>query len=151
LDLNEIQKLVKLVKDENLYELEIDREDVRVKIVNQGGFAYPNNPLQHQNISTPTIIREDKMSQTANLEDDLNYYIIKSPIVGTFYSAPSPETQDFVSGGTTVDVNSTVCIIEAMKVMNEIQAEVKGVIAEVLAQNGQPVEFGQPLFRVKKV
>lgn len=74
---------------------------------------------------------------------------IKSPIVGTFYASPSPESPSFVSVGQTVTPDTVVCIVEAMKVMNEIKAEVSGVIAEIAAENGKPVQFGQPLFRVK--
>ncbi|MDR1891334.1 MAG: acetyl-CoA carboxylase biotin carboxyl carrier protein [Puniceicoccales bacterium] len=149
MDLHEIQQLVTLVKDANLHELEIERESMRLKIVNQGGIG-PAHAIQPLGNATTTIIREDKVSQMVNLEDDSNYHVIKSPIVGTFYSAPSPESQDFVYKDTAVDAETVVCIIEAMKVMNEIQADIKGVIKEILVQNGQPVEFGQPLFKVKK-
>jgi acetyl-CoA carboxylase biotin carboxyl carrier protein len=149
LDLHEIQQLVTLVKDANLHELEIERENMRLRIVNQEGTNLTHTTQSLGNTST-TIVREDKISQAINLEDDLSYHIIKSPIVGTFYSAPSPESQDFVYKDALVDVETTVCIIEAMKVMNEIQAEVKGVVTEIFVQNGQPVEFGQPLFKVKK-
>jgi len=81
-------------------------------------------------------------------EADVTY--IKSPMVGTFYSAPSPESKPFATPGTKVVENTAVCIIEAMKIMNEIQAEVKGTILEILVENGQPVEYGQRLFKVKK-
>ncbi len=74
---------------------------------------------------------------------------IKSPIVGTFYASPSPESPAFVSVGQSVTPDTVVCIVEAMKVMNEIKAEISGVIAEITAENGKPVQFGQPLFRVK--
>ena len=74
---------------------------------------------------------------------------IKSPMIGTFYRAPSPEAGSYVETGTEVGVESVVCIIEAMKVMNEIKAEVKGVVTQVLVENAKPVEFGQPLFKVR--
>ncbi|MDR1457748.1 MAG: acetyl-CoA carboxylase biotin carboxyl carrier protein [Puniceicoccales bacterium] len=151
MDLHEIQQLVTLVKDANLHELEIERENMRLRIVNQGGWeATHGHVVQPPNNAIPAIVREDKVSQMMDLEDDSNYHIIKSPIVGTFYSAPSPESQDFVYKDSFVDIETIVCIIEAMKVMNEIQAEVKGVIGEIFVQNGQPVEFGQPLFKVKR-
>jgi acetyl-CoA carboxylase biotin carboxyl carrier protein len=151
LDLHEIQELVTLVKDANLHELEMERENMRLKIVNQGGWeVHPTHVAQLPNNAIPSIVREDKASHMVNLEDDSSYHIIKSPIVGTFYSAPSPESQDFISKDSPIDTETVVCIIEAMKVMNEIQAEVKGIIKEIFVQNGQPVEFGQPLFKVKK-
>jgi acetyl-CoA carboxylase biotin carboxyl carrier protein len=75
---------------------------------------------------------------------------VKSPMVGTFYRSPSPESKAFVDVGSKVEDNTLVCIIEAMKIMNEIQAEVKGVVVEVLVENGQPVEYGQRLFKLKQ-
>lgn len=77
-------------------------------------------------------------------------HVVKSPMVGTFYRAPSPDSKPFVDIGTKIKNESTVCIIEAMKVMNEIQAEVVGTVADILVENGESVEYGQPLFKVKK-
>ena len=82
--------------------------------------------------------------------EDPNVETIKSPMVGTFYRAPSPDSANFTDVGKKVDVDSIVCIIEAMKVMNEIQAEVKGTITEILVEDGDAIEFGQPLFKYKK-
>jgi acetyl-CoA carboxylase biotin carboxyl carrier protein len=81
--------------------------------------------------------------------DEPGVQIIKSPMVGTFYRSPNPEAKVFVEEGTVVQADSVICIIEAMKLMNEIHAEVKGTIVAILAENGKPVEFGQPLFKVK--
>ncbi len=82
--------------------------------------------------------------------EEVGVTYIKSPMVGTFYRAPSPESKSFADVGTKVVENSVVCIIEAMKIMNEIQSEVKGTVVEVLVENGQPVEYGQKLFKVKQ-
>jgi acetyl-CoA carboxylase biotin carboxyl carrier protein len=150
LDLREIEQLASLVKSTGLQELEIERENVRLKIVNQPEVSQVKCDVATFSQPAHAIIREDKMSQMVNMEDDSNYCVVRAPIVGTFYSAPSPESPDFVSKNTSVDVNSVVCIIEAMKVMNEIQAEAKGIVADVLVQDGQAVEFGQPLFKIKK-
>jgi acetyl-CoA carboxylase biotin carboxyl carrier protein len=142
------------VKDVGLHELEIERGSVRLKIVNQKSSpcATGEHAQSHAAAAqTQTIIRGDKMPQLVDSENDAKYHTIKSPIVGTFYSAPSPEAPDFVGEGVPIDVNSTVCIIEAMKIMNEIQAEVKGIVSEVFVRNGQAVEFGQPLFRIRKL
>ena len=81
--------------------------------------------------------------------DEVGFAYVKSPMVGTFYRSPSPENPSFVEVGTKVEEKTVVCIIEAMKIMNEIQAEVKGTIAELLVENGQPVEYGQRLFKIK--
>jgi acetyl-CoA carboxylase biotin carboxyl carrier protein len=156
LDIHEIQQLANLVKDTDLHELEIERGDMRLKIVNQGTDGHATRGASttsqhHECVSGHAIIREDRMSQAMDLESDADYHLIKSPIVGTFYSAPSPESPNFVSKNTHVEATSTVCIIEAMKVMNEIQAEVHGIIEDIFASSGQPVEFGQPLFKVKKL
>lgn len=86
----------------------------------------------------------------APAKDEANIVYVKSPMVGTFYRAPSPESKSFVDPDSKVTETSVVCIIEAMKIMNEIQAEVKGTIVEALVENGQPVEYGQRLFKVKQ-
>ncbi len=86
----------------------------------------------------------------AAASDDASIVYIKSPMVGTFYRSGSPESKPYAEAGTKVVENSVVCIIEAMKIMNEIQAELKGVVVEILVENGQPVEYGQKLFKVKK-
>ena len=83
------------------------------------------------------------------VSDDTGFLFVKSPMVGTFYRSPSPENPSFVDVGSKVEEKAVVCIIEAMKIMNEIQAEVKGTVVEVLVENGQPVEYGQRLFKVK--
>ncbi len=89
-------------------------------------------------------------SSSAAVKDEVGVTYIKSPMVGTFYRAASPESKPFADVGTKVVENTVVCIIEAMKIMNEIQAEVKGSIVEVLVENGQPVEYGQRLFKLKQ-
>jgi acetyl-CoA carboxylase biotin carboxyl carrier protein len=88
---------------------------------------------------------------TAPVAEEAGISYVKSPMVGTFYRSPSPESKSFADVGTKVEDHSVVCIIEAMKIMNEIQAETKGTIVEILIENGQPVEYGQRLFKVKQV
>jgi acetyl-CoA carboxylase biotin carboxyl carrier protein len=84
-----------------------------------------------------------------DFSDKANVYIVKSPMVGTFYSAPSPDSQPFIAVGSKVEKESVLCILEAMKVMNEIQSDVSGVVREILVNNGQPVEFNQKLFAIE--
>ena len=154
MDLNEIQRLAGLVKDIDLHELEIVKGDMRVRIVNHKDYPEEQKlAIRNSDKATVSEISQTEMmgrEAAHDQETPSDCHIIKSPIIGTFYSAPAPEAPAFVSVGTPVDISSTVCIIEAMKVMNEIQAEVKGTIIEILVENGQPVEFGQPLFKVKK-
>lgn len=105
--------------------------------------ANPANPV------TPVTPAPASSAEKEKTEDP-NIETIKSPMVGTFYRAPSPDSANFADLGKKVDVDSIVCIVEAMKVMNEIQAEVKGTITEVLVDDGDAIEFGQPLFKYKK-
>lgn len=154
MDLHEIQDLTKLVKESNIHELEIERGNMRLKIVNQCTHQ-PCNEIKtvatesfYSSSQQINVTEQQPIQKTTNC--DVNCHIVKSPIVGTFYSAPSPESPSFVNVGSPVDTTSTVCIIEAMKVMNEIQADVKGIVEEIFVENAQPVEFGQPLFKIKK-
>lgn len=105
----------------------------------------PVNPVA----ATPATAAPASSAEKEKAEDP-NVETIKSPMVGTFYRAPSPDSANFTDVGKKVDVDSIVCIIEAMKVMNEIQAEVKGTITEILVEDGDAIEFGQPLFKYKK-
>ena len=107
--------------------------------------AESSNPLEDamKNIFRTTLV-------PAAAGDEPGVIYIKSPMVGTFYRSPSPESKSFVENGTKITETSVVCIIEAMKIMNEIQAELKGTVLETLIENGQPVEYGQRLFKVKQ-
>ncbi|PZE22055.1 acetyl-CoA carboxylase biotin carboxyl carrier protein [Paenibacillus xerothermodurans] len=163
--LSEIKELIKLVDQTSLQELEIESEGARLSIrkpdktdtvvVNsapvQQTFAPPTNPSAPQPGAQPYI--PEPAAAPAAVEKpvaaDANLHKIVSPMVGTFYESPSPGAPAFVFKGSQVKEKSIVCIIEAMKLMNEIEAEIKGEIVEVLVENGQLVEYGQPLFLVK--
>ncbi|TDF99238.1 acetyl-CoA carboxylase biotin carboxyl carrier protein [Paenibacillus piri] len=162
--LSEIKELIKLVDQTSLQELEIESEGSRLAIrkpnktetvvvsaaPQQNAFQSVVSqpaaiPAAGQALqSAPALAAGDKPS-----DQDANLHRIVSPMVGTFYEAPSPGAPSFVSSGSSVKEKSVVCIIEAMKLMNEIEAEIKGEIVEVLVENGQLVEYGQPLFLVK--
>ena len=131
-----LRKLVQLMKEEGLLELEIRRWGRHIRIVR--GHPGPESPI-------PAPQKEHEEAPSA--ED--NFYTIRAPMVGTFYRAPAPEAEPFVKEGDRVKVGQTVCIIEAMKIMNEIESDVDGTIVKVLAENAQPVEYGQELFLVK--
>ena len=139
----------------SISEFEMEKEDFKIKLrrgaegytatTSEGGpylLTPPLQPLPQQVAAAPPAA-ENPAPQTAN--DN----VISSPMIGTFYSAPSPDAATYVEVGTEVDPETVVCIIEAMKVMNEIKAETKGVITEIVAPNAKPVEFGQPLFKVR--
>jgi acetyl-CoA carboxylase biotin carboxyl carrier protein len=148
LNKDDIEDLIAIMDRSNLSEIEI--ADGKTKIVlRKNGAAFAPDLSQsyalHPNI--PTVpIETDIPVRTTPSE---NLYIIKSPMVGTFYAAPSPDSDTFVRIGSKIEKDFPVCILEAMKVMNEIQADVTGIIREIFVQNGQPVEFGQPLFKVE--
>jgi acetyl-CoA carboxylase biotin carboxyl carrier protein len=154
-DLKDIKAIIDLMKKNSVSEFELEKQDFKIRlkrgIPNGGGGAgtvYEDTPmvayapaanlaLQPQAVAVPSV-------PAANAELE-----IKSPMIGTFYRAPSPESASYVEVGTEVNPDTVVCIIEAMKVMNEIKAEAKGVISQVMIENAKPVEFGQPLFKLR--
>ena len=147
MDLEGIQEIIKLMDDNNLVEFELEREGIRIMlkkgqpvVIAPGG---PVSPALPQNLPTSQLPPQQP-------QEDENAFVIVSPMVGTFYAASSPDSPPYVTIGQNVEPNDIVCIIEAMKVMNEIPADVSGSIVEILVSNAEPVEYGQPLFRVKK-
>jgi acetyl-CoA carboxylase biotin carboxyl carrier protein len=153
-DLEEIKQIIALMKRNELTEFELEREGGKIRIKRgPNGSASSDTavipmPMQAAPIMVaPAAAAAPVAAPAAPAADTVE---IKSPMVGTFYRAPSPEAAPFVEVGTAVNEETVVCIIEAMKVMNEIKAEVKGVITEVLLENAKALEFGQPLFRVRK-
>lgn len=158
--LSEIKELIKLVDETSVHELEIENEGTRLLIRKPGKseivtvqapVATPAYAVAPQAVIPNPQVQSDVGSTNAGepREYASNLHKIVSPMVGTFYSSSSPDTAPFVSIGSKVGEKTTVCIIEAMKLMNELEAEVKGEIVEILAENGQLVEYGQPLFLVK--
>ena len=157
-NLEELRELIALLRDNGLAELELEREDFRVRLRREGtaisgdhGTAFTltemvRNPAAPVAEATPP---PPKAPAEAAASEDQDLHIIPSPIVGTFYRSPSPSAEPFVKIGTSVEPQSVVCIIEAMKLMNEIQAEASGEVVKIYVENGQPVEYGQPLFGIK--
>lgn len=154
MDLRKLKTLIDLVSESGVAELEITEGDDRVKIVNRVGAA-PVAAAAPAVIATPVVasaapaaapapaVAAEPTAAPVAAEDTRT---INSPMVGTFYRAPSPGAKPFADVGQKVKAGDTVCIIEAMKLLNEIETEYDGVIKEILVENGQPVEFGQPLF-----
>lgn len=147
-DVKKVRRLVELMKEHDLAEVDLRQGDLRVRIRRGGepmvttgapaGYAPPPH-------ATGPASAESKAAAAAA---DANYTAVKSPMVGTFYSAPSPDAPPFVKVGDHVGPETIVCIIEAMKVFNEIPAELSGRVVAVLVENGAPIEFGQPLFKI---
>lgn len=156
MDLKLIRNLVRIMDRGEVSELEIDDEKAGLRIhLKRGDHATPGHSVVMMP-GTGATSEAPSSAPAAPLDDapldagrDPNLEEITSPMVGTFYSSPSPDDPVFVSAGSTIGDETVVCIIEAMKVMNEIKAEIRGEIVEVLVENGEPVEFGQPLFLVR--
>ena len=149
MNLKEIKELLSLMKENNLSEIEVEREGNKIKLkksmLEEGDFAGLELPRSR----IPVQGLPDLPPEKAHPKPRAGVHEIASPMVGTFYRAPSPESPPFIETGQNVEVGQVVCIIEAMKLMNEIKSEVKGKITEALVENGEPVEFGQPLFVVE--
>lgn len=152
MNLKEIKEIIALMNENNLNEIEIEREGLRLKLKKSVGSDGGAGPSTHYAVESlpATKAAGPAPSPASPGAADLSKSNkdIKSPMVGTFYRAPSPEAEPFVDVGQTVEVGQVVCIVEAMKLMNEIKSEVRGKITEVAVQNGEPVEFGQTLFIV---
>ena len=157
MDLKDIKAIIDLMKKNSITEFELERQDSKIRLkrgLNGGTPAVQQDdsistaPVPAQPVialsTTPPSAPPAAPPPVPTSEVD-----IKSPMIGTFYRAPSPEAGNYIEIGSEVNPETVVCIIEAMKVMNEIKAEVKGVVAQVLVENAKPVEFGQPLFKVR--
>jgi len=158
-NLDELRELIALMRDNGLAELELEREDFRVRLRRDISNAHEPNvgvpdrpaipiidPVLRAPDAAPPAPKADAKSDEAQ---DQDLHIIPSPIVGTFYRSPSPTADAFVKIGSNVETDTVVCIIEAMKLMNEIQAETSGEVVKIYVENGQPVEYGQPLFGIR--
>ena len=144
--LDEIKEVVELMLAGDLVEFELEEEGRRIVMHAASRSAYPGAaaaPVAAPAAATPAVAPAE--------EEDKNYEIVKAPFVGTFYTAPSPDAPSYVNIGQEVNPDSVLCIVEAMKVMNEIKAEVRGIVREIMAENACPVQYGQPLFKIEKI
>ena len=165
-NMDELRELIALLRDNGLAELELEREDFRVRLRREG-VAASSDHANYVAVPAPASVPSSAPAPAANpapatgapvhpgaqastaASQDQDLHMIPSPIVGTFYRSASPSADPFVKIGSNVAPESVVCIIEAMKLMNEIQAEVSGEVVKIYVENGQPVEYGQPLFGIK--
>jgi acetyl-CoA carboxylase biotin carboxyl carrier protein len=155
LDLKEIKELIALIRKNDLSEFSLEQEGFKITLKRGGDFqpvittqAFAPAPVAAALAPAPATaaLGAGSAASSGSASGDRD---LPSPMVGTFYSAASPESSSFVSVGQQVTPDTTICIIEAMKVMNEIKAETSGVITEILAENGKPVQYGQALFRIR--
>jgi len=147
MNIKEIREIIELMKENNINEFMIERDGLKISL--KRGLSGEFQPVITQEVRHVPAQSQTKETETATQPKE-NIAYITSPMVGTFYVASSPDAAPFVGIGSNVEENSPVCIVEAMKVMNEIKSEIRGKIKEVLVKNGEAVEFGQPLFAVEK-
>lgn len=154
MDLKDIKAIIDLMKKNSISEFELEKQDFKIRL-KRGSNGLPQATSMEEN---PSLMLPATQSSPAPVSllpvgspvgPSTSETEIKSPMVGTFYRAPSPESANYVEVGTEVNQDTIVCIIEAMKVMNEIKAEAKGVITQVLVDSAKPVEFGQALFKLR--
>ena len=163
-NMEELRDLIALVRDNGLAELELENEGFRIRLRRESAVAEsshaaaaPSGPAPVPAPAPPAPAAAPAASGPAHpgtqattaAAQDQDLHIITSPIVGTFYRSPSPNSEAFVKIGSNVENDTVVCIIEAMKLMNEIQAETSGEVVKIYVENGQPVEYGQPLFGIQ--
>jgi acetyl-CoA carboxylase biotin carboxyl carrier protein len=154
MDIRKVKKLIELLEESNLTEIEIVEGEESVRL-SRGNAAPVAPPPQQYFTPAPVPVQPPpapptSLGEPASEEEPVpEGEVLRSPMVGTFYTSPSPEAEPFVSLGQKVSEGETLCIIEAMKMFNQIEAEVSGTVAAILAENGQPVEFDQPLFVIR--
>ncbi|MDX9790222.1 MAG: acetyl-CoA carboxylase biotin carboxyl carrier protein [Candidatus Kapaibacterium sp.] len=159
MDLNYLRRLVKIFDDSKATHLEIEEEGVRISLAYETPIVQQQLPVNMPQVQTiqaspasvpaTVSIQENISPEPSNTESSDKLHTIKSPIVGTFYRSPSPDAGPFVEVGSRVKPGDTLCIIEAMKLMNEIESDVSGIIEQILLENAKPVEFNQPIFVVR--
>ena len=157
MDLKDIKAIIDLMKKNSVSEFELEKEDFKIKLKRTANGGAPA-PVVYEEGSVVSYIPPTAVAAPAIMaasssapapSSNSGEQEIKSPMIGTFYRSPSPEAGPYVEVGAEVNPDTVVCIIEAMKVMNEIKAEAKGIITQVLVENAKPVEFGQPLFKIR--
>ena len=146
MELKELKRIISLFEKANITELELEQEGVRVKL-KKGNEGRENSVVVQTKPANAAVSPKEEVVESEEEEEHLQ--TIASPMVGTFYHSPSPDSTPFVEMGDEVGEDDVVCIIEAMKIMNEIKADTRGKIAKVLVENGEPVQFGQALFLIE--
>jgi len=150
MDIRKVKKLLELIETSDIHEIEIVEGEESVRITRGMGAADTSLATsRHEVASSPVIIPpQTSTEQMTDQSSDEQGYLIRSPMVGSFYTSPAPGASPFVDIGQTVSVGDVLCIVEAMKMMNQIESDKSGVIAEILVEDGDPVEFDQPMFKI---
>jgi acetyl-CoA carboxylase biotin carboxyl carrier protein len=155
-EIGQIEQLLRFMSEHNLEEFEYSRGDLRIRLKKPSAHVVVSGPRPAAEIIVPSAVRSPETenrspepASSADVRGGEDLHLINSPIVGTFYASPSPGAEAFVKVGSHVDKGQTLCIVEAMKLMNEIESEISGEVLRIFAENGQPVEYGQPLFGIR--
>lgn len=149
MNLKEIKDLIILMNENSLMELEIERDGTKVRLKKLASGQYET--VFKEDIVIQKQVPQQKSDKSDDEKNESKLLSIKAPMVGTFYKSPSPDSKPFVEIGQTIEIGQVVCIVEAMKLMNEIKSEIKGKIVEILVENAKSVEYGQPLFMIEPV
>lgn len=155
MDLNLIKKLVKILETSEVTDIEIEENGTKIKVAKKVRMAQPVQtlsaiPSQAASVAVQQTVESKPVEKKSTEEStESNLHTVRSPIVGTFYRAPAPDADPYVQVGDVVSVGTVLCIVEAMKLMNEIESDVNGKILKILVENGKPVEYNQPLFLIQ--
>ena len=152
MDLNLIKKLIKILEASEVTDLEIEENGTRVKLAKKvrvmQAVSFPQSPITAPS-NQETSVSVSKTEEKRLVDENAGLHEIKSPIVGTFYRAPAPDADAYIQVGDSITTGSVLCIVEAMKLMNEIESDVRGKVIKILVENGKPVEYNQPLFLIE--
>ena len=152
MDLNLIKKLIKILENSEVTDLEIEENGTRVKLAKKvrvmQSVSIPQAPVA-ASVNPQTAVSITKTEDNKTVDEHAGLHEIKSPIVGTFYRAPTPDADAYIQVGETISTGTVLCIVEAMKLMNEIESDVSGKVIKILVENGKPVEYNQPLFLIQ--
>ena len=158
MDIKQVQELVKIINKTNIAEISIEEEGLKITIKQKEDAAqviaapiqqYVQQPVAAAPATAPSTSPAPAAVSAAPKEDNANLVTIKSPMIGTFYRSPAPDKPSFVNEGDQINAGKVVCIIEAMKLFNEVESEIKGKIVKILVEDASPVEYDQPLFLVE--
>ena len=150
MNIKEIKEMINLMNENGLSELEVEKDDMRIRLKKTAnGIEGFDGPVVLQSQIPNGVAAKIQATQETEEKNEIKTVEIKSPMVGTFYRAPNPEAAAYIEVGSTIEPGQVICIIEAMKLMNEIKSEIRGKILEILVDNAEPVEFGQPLFLIE--
>ena len=147
--IKEIQDIINFIKKSDLDDVSIETENYKIRVKKNNGNYTTTELPKDVKVSAPQTQQEVKKVEEKKESTSSNNLIIKSPMIGTFYRSPNPESDPFVSEGDTIKVGQTICIVEAMKLFNDIESEVSGKVVKILVDDNSPIEFDQPLFEVE--